>query len=72
MWIIFNLLNANLEQVKIIEMSQMEVEFNEKRPQRINSATNWNREFAKFTVKIILTRFLKIESHLIPIVRGSY
>ena len=55
--------DANLEEVKIIEMSQMKVEFKEKRSNQINSATNRNREFAKFSVKIILTCFFMIESH---------
>ena len=55
--------DTNLEQARIIEMSQMKVEFKEKRPHRINSATHRNREFAKFSVKIILTHLSKIESH---------
>ena len=59
----FQMKDTYLEQARIIEMSQMKVEFKENRPHRINSATHRNREFAKFSVKIILTHLSKIESH---------
>jgi len=54
----FQLNDTNLEEVKIIEMSQMKAEFREKRPNRINSGSNRNRESHQVQSKNHIDPFL--------------